>query len=902
MRDIAGLYRLWQQTQDPEQKIELGERILALEPGVASWPLSEPRERIKGELWFTVGSLYAGRARGVRADNVKSAIKLLEAALSVSSRDAAPDDWATIHNNLGIGYWGRIRGEQADNQESALAHFETAAEIFTRETHRQQWGQLQNNIGIVYWNRIRGERPANLEAAITHFQGALGVFTRDSEPVLWASVQNNLGSAFRARTEGERDANREEAITHLEAALMVFTRETFPNEWAQAQNNLAVAYLDRRRGEQADNQDRAIEHIQAALSVFSRETAPQLWATTQRSAGNAFAGRIRGDKASNRKAAIAAYEAALTVFTRDASPLEHLRTSRALGHQLLDEGSWKRAVPVYTSAREAFLLLFGQGLEAAESHVLVTEAGPLFAEAAFLAVQMGANETALQVASEGRARLLSVALKLQTLQLPPEKRQQLDELRTAIHTGEQAVETAQGAARGEALEKLVGWRKQLLDLIAGSGGDAGSLGSALEEAREIANANTVIAMPVVTHFGGKILLIGGGRSKAVSVVDLPDLTTERISAVLVGAEEGKTAGWIASYFIHYFDPDETKRRWPEWLDAVDKLGPQLWALLGGQLDKALKAQGVKRGTRLVWMPPGWLGILPLGLAQDPASKRRLADDYEIVYAPSLDALAGAQRRIAKTAPATLAAVINPTGDLPGSEKEGAIVASHFSDGARTLLEREDATPEAVLAALKGKTYWHFASHGTFSWQDARQSALLMHGAVRLSVGQLLESEGLGQPRLVVLSACETGLSEISKSPDEFIGLPGTFTALGAAGVLGTLWPVSDAATALLMSKFYELHIDAKLSPPAALSGAQKWLRDASDEDLDAYAKLAATRGRIESRHLAEIEKAVGPDSTEATRMGVGSLAKMQKGGEGKPAARRPYAHPYYWGGFIYTGL
>jgi hypothetical protein len=36
----------------------------------------------------------------------------------------------------------------------------------------------------------------------------------------------------------------------------------------------------------------------------------------------------------------------------------------------------------------------------------------------------------------------------------------------------------------------------------------------------------------------------------------------------------------------------------------------------------------------------------LGLAQDPASKRRLADTYEIVYAPTLEALASARTVIA----------------------------------------------------------------------------------------------------------------------------------------------------------------------------------------------------------------------------------------------------------------
>ena len=40
-------------------------------------------------------------------------------------------------------------------------------------------------------------------------------------------------------------------------------------------------------------------------------------------------------------------------------------------------------------------------------------------------------------------------------------------------------------------------------------------------------------------------------------------------------------------------------------------------------------------------------------------------------------LATARKRIAKRTPATLTAIINPTGDLSGTEKEGKVVASHF---------------------------------------------------------------------------------------------------------------------------------------------------------------------------------------------------------------------------------
>ena len=48
--------------------------------------------------------------------------------------------------------------------------------------------------------------------------------------------------------------------------------------------------------------------------------------------------------------------------------------------------------------------------------------------------------------------------------------------------------------------------------------------------------------------------------------------------------------------------------------------------------------------------------------------------------------------------------------------------------------------------------------------------------------------------------------DIRSNADEFIGLPGAFIALGATGVVGSLWPVSDAATALLMAMVYELHM------------------------------------------------------------------------------------------------
>jgi len=125
--------------------------------------------------------------------------------------------------------------------------------------------------------------------------------------------------------------------------------------------------------------------------------------------------------------ATAAYEAALTVITRDALPRDHLRVSKALGWVQLEAKNWQKAREVLTSARAAFLVLFGQGLDEAEGGDLVSQAQGLFAEAAFAAAQQGDLESALNLLMEGRGRLMAVSLK--SLELPSDQRSRLEMLR-----------------------------------------------------------------------------------------------------------------------------------------------------------------------------------------------------------------------------------------------------------------------------------------------------------------------------------------------------------------------------------------------------------------------------------------------------------------------------------------
>jgi CHAT domain-containing protein/tetratricopeptide (TPR) repeat protein len=897
----------WQQSQDVEEKIALGEQLVAQE-NQTTWPADVDAVETKADVRFGLGSAFLARAKGVRAENLEKAIAHLDAALALWPRQAAPENWAVAHNNLGMAYWARIQGQRADNQERAAAHFASAMTVFKREAYPVQWAQLQNNLAVMYWNRTHGDKSENLEKAIAHFEAALTVFTKASHAHQWAAAQNNLGSAYRSRRQGDRAANREKAITHLQAALGVFTRETYPHEWGQAQNNLAICYLDRVRGDRSENREKGIAALNAALTVLTPEGYPNEWAHAQHNLGIAYSERPTGDRAENRARAIAALEAALRVFTRELDPHQHLRTSRLLARTLSESGEWDKAAPHFASAREAFLLLFGEGLDEVATRALIGDGGPMFAEAAFAAVQRGRTDLALELANEGRARMLAVTLRLQTLDLSPDQAARAHDLRGSIRSAQQELEQAQGVERAAALEKLVASRQELLGILKLAGQRA-EFQSAIAKARKAMAGGGAVVVPVVTNLGASILLVtGSAGQERIDALALPADTSEKLFVLLRGPrKDPRLTGWLGAYFINQLQGDEFNRRWPEWMGAIDKVGAELWGVFGAQLSAALKARAVAPGARLVFLPPGDLGVLPLALTQDPASRRRLVDDYETVYSPSLDVLAAAHDVDAGPTPGTLAAIINPTGDLPGTENEGRLVASYFPGERRAVLEGKKATVEGVLAALKGKTHWHFASHGTFSWQDARQSALVMHGRTMLSVGRLLETEGLGRPRLVVLSACETGLYDLTSIPDEFIGLPGTFSALGAAGVIGTLWPVSDAATALLMAKFYELYLDSKLSPPSALHRAQKWLRQATRVELEKYAQTMAAKGQLAARQRDLLTSDMQQGANARSRIGSAQTPRAPAGQKGSDRAAprqtaRPYAHPYFWAGFVFTGL
>src|SRR5262249_5577845 len=135
--------------------------------------------------------------------------------------------------------------------------------------------------------------------------------------------------------------------------------------------------------------------------------------------------------------------------------------------------------------------------------------------------------------------------------------------------------------------------------------------------------------------------------------------------------------------------------------------------------------------------------------------------------------------------------------------------------------------------------------------------------------------------LVTLSACETALGRPGGG-DGHLGFAQAFLTAGSRSVCLSLWKVDDAATALLMDRFYQNltgqrpGLKASLGKAEALAEAKGWLRNLSLEE--ATRQLGTITDGVARGKGQEPLKVVPPEA--------GPLPGPKEG--------KPFAHPRYW--------
>lgn len=763
------------------------------------------------------------------------AMKSIEIAAAVYASHGLVHEWARARATAAALWLNRPDGERADNIEHAIVASIEALSVLSPENDPFHWGQAQGDLATGYFERSLGDRGDNIERGIAAFRAALEVQTRDAMPIEWARAQGNLAAFFIVRERGSVQENALRAARALRLSLQVFTKARNPFEWAQGTMNLALAVqrLDAPEG----GWDRSISLLEEALTVLNARDHPLDWAMAQTNLANALRWRAESAGKAWVRRAIVAYRKALRVFTADQFPNESIRNNRLLATAYASLEQWSAADLCFAEARRTASNLINEGLNAAERARVLAEIAQLGPESAFVRWRMGDALGSFARLEAGRAVELTLMARLD-LALGRRGRARL----RVVQRAEAALAALDGQTRKHKLERLRSARAKL-----SSHAKFGSGRFALRRALDaLTRDGAVIVAPVLAQSGAMALRAfrRGGRL----IVD-----GTPIEALAAPAAEPRAIMGASIVLL------------PK--GAADDGGSRAWKLYG----EPLPAPSPSR--RLVVLAPGQAP--PPALAMGPDGP--LIEHYETALWPNLFAIA--HRRPYTRRGVSLGAVVDPRGDLDGALVEHGFCAPLFKPELRGVLVGEAARLETVIATLKNKSHWLIATHGKFDADEPRRSGL------RLAQGDDLTLAGLAQvsfrtpPRLVILSACESGVTERRHRPEEFQGFVTTLLRLGAEAVVAANWPVDDMASAFIIGRFLELHLREALAPAAALNQAQVWAKGASSEELVGY--LRARRGG-----MSRLERGA------AARIAL----RLQTHG-----AHRPFADPLHWAAYSLWG-
>jgi len=206
----------------------------------------------------------------------------------------------------------------------------------------------------------------------------------------------------------------------------------------------------------------------------------------------------------------------------------------------------------------------------------------------------------------------------------------------------------------------------------------------------------------------------------------------------------------------------------------------------------------------------------------------LGEEYTLFTLPSASTLRLIQAK-RKDSAGTILALGNPTTTEPGlaplnfAQKEVEDIASIF--GAQPLTGNL-ATESALRSQASSAGIIHLAAHGQYNAASPLFSTIYLAGDNqedgRLEVNEIYSLDLTKSTDLVVLSACESEVGEVSGG-DEVVGMTRAFLYAGTPTVIASLWKVDDQATTLLMERFYT-HLRAGMGKAQALRQAQSEVR------------------------------------------------------------------------------
>jgi len=243
---------------------------------------------------------------------------------------------------------------------------------------------------------------------------------------------------------------------------------------------------------------------------------------------------------------------------------------------------------------------------------------------------------------------------------------------------------------------------------------------------------------------------------------------------------------------------------------------QVYNWLIRPVEAELAASGVKT---LAFVPDGAFRNIPLSALYD--GKQYLVEKYSVAIAPGMQLVD--PQPLARQKLQVLAFGLSEErqgfSSLPNVQSELEGIKSEVESQVRlnesfTTSNFKEATESYPFPVV------HLATHGQFSSSAQDTFVLTWDDRIRANdFSELLRTtEGNRKHpiELLVLSACQTATGDERAA----LGLAGVAVRAGARSTMASLWIVSDEATSLLMSKFYQELTNKQETKAEALRRAQ----------------------------------------------------------------------------------
>lgn len=804
----------------------------------------------------------------VSAGDIEEAIFLLRRSLNLIAED--DPRWLDMTVNLATAYNRRLGVDVVANWEAQHELLERACAICDRVVDPPKWALIQTNYGLLLAERPGGSQD-DLRRGIEHIEAGLEERSPEREVIDWAYSQLNLGLLYsRSEVAGDHVRARrcyQQALTHLRPDHDLIL-------WTTLQNNLADVLL----ATDPPDLDAAESAARSALTVVSATddplTAGRLLWTLARVADHRN-GPLSPETLRLRREAF-------DVLNPRIAPDLHLTIGGELFEAYSQLDDWSALADVASSQLTAFSILYDAQTTAEGQRTVLARSSLLARWSAYALARAGRFTEAVEAIEHGRTRQLSVAVGRDTADLA--RLAAVDEhlankYRTVLTFYRATLVRAGGAASSSGIRhhEIAAAEQDMQQLLSEirdiPGFDRFLRPVTIADIGSIADQHPLIYL-VCAPWGSYALIVRSSTADqpTVDAIAIPEVTSASVAHLVLVAPDG-TLGLLPAQII---DPQRLLPAVLKRLSEITPLVRPVADVLASDPDHLA-----------VVVPTGLLGLLPLAAVPVPGTTGQVLDDSgEIHLAPSAAVYAACRRRASRPGlQKKLAGIADPDGTpppLPCSRAELATIQALFEpESLASCAFGPDATRSWVLVHIPGASHVHLACHGFSEFNNEVGGCLLLAGGGQLNIRDLIDGR-LSGCRLATASACQSGHYTTSSPPDEFTGLPAGFIQAGAACAVVSLWQVYDDATALLMTRFYELldprTNDSNSQPATALRGARTWLRNLTGQEAEKFIRSHPhLAGSMSPRHA--------PPSQESTTS----------------TSALPYSFPQDWAAFTAWG-